>query len=57
MVLYETLNKYYSAVDRWVSRLSKYGLLPRKMRVMLNQLNANGEAWYEADRLRLVAPT
>ena len=57
VVLFEQLNKHYNAVDRWVSRLTRYGLAPRGMTVMLNQLNANGEAWYEADRLRLVAPT
>lgn len=57
VILFEALNKYYTAVDRWVSWLTRYGLAPRGMTVMLNQLNANGEAWYEADRLRLVAPT
>ena len=56
-LMFEALNKYYTAVDRWVSRLTRYGLAPRGMTVMLNQLNANGDAWYEADRLRLVAPT
>ena len=57
VVLFEALNKYYTTIDRWISRLSRYRLMPRGMAVMLNQLNANGEAWYEADRLRLVAPT
>lgn len=57
MVLYEQLHNHYSAADRWVSRLTKYGLAPRGMTVTLNQLGASGEAWYEADRPRLVAPT
>ncbi len=57
VVPYEQLHNYHSATDRRASRLTKYGLAPRGMTVTRNQLGASGQAWYEADRLRPVAPT
>lgn len=57
VVLYGKLNSYFTTLERWVSGLSKLHLLPRGMAEMLNRLNADGEAWYELDRMRLISPT
>ena len=56
LVLYEKLSKHFNRIHTWVSRLSRYRALPRGMAEMLTRFTSNGDAWYEADRLRLVAP-
>ena len=55
-VLYEKLSKYFDRIDRWASRMSRYRVLPRGMAEMLTRFTSNGDAWHEADRLRLIAP-
>ena len=55
VVLYGYLNRHYKALGRWISRLSKWHILPRHWAMMLDRLNAGGEAWYEVDRLQLLS--
>lgn len=57
IVLYEKIERYFNACERWVSRLAKCRLAPRRLAHMLQLLGENSEEWYEADGLRLVSPT
>ena len=56
LVLYDKLNRYFGRLDRRVTQLSKFRILPRGVAEILRRFTTNGDAWIEADRLRLVAP-
>lgn len=52
--LIENADKFFTGLTRWVHRLVKWKLLPSHFRLLFDRLTQDGQAFIEADRMRLV---
>ncbi|MDE3055097.1 MAG: methyltransferase domain-containing protein [Verrucomicrobiota bacterium] len=52
--LIDKADRFYTGLSRWVYRLTEWKVLPAHFRVLFDRLTRDGQAFVEADRMRLV---